>query len=76
MAADQIRQTNPSGIVIVIELDLVNQKSERRFVADYSDRFNRLGMLVNNVGIMNRMSGRTADGFGYSLTVTTWGILL
>lgn len=62
-AADQIRQTNPTGTVVVMQLDLGDLGSVRGFAAAFQDRYDRLDLLINNAGIMAPPLGRTAQGF-------------
>jgi NAD(P)-dependent dehydrogenase (short-subunit alcohol dehydrogenase family) len=51
------------GSAEVIELDLANLASVRRFVESFLARHTRLDGLVNNAGVMNTPEGKTADGF-------------
>jgi NAD(P)-dependent dehydrogenase (short-subunit alcohol dehydrogenase family) len=62
-AAGQIRQTNPSGTVEVMELNLGDLESVRQVAAEFRDRYNRLDLLINNAGIMHPPYGKTAQGF-------------
>lgn len=62
-AADRIRALNPHGEVVLMTLDLNDLESVRVFVADFSAKYDRLDMLVNNAGIMVPPLGRTAQGF-------------
>ena len=51
------------GSAEVMELDLANLKSIRRFADAFRARHAGLDGLVNNAGVMNTPEGRTADGF-------------
>lgn len=51
------------GQVEVLELDLGDLASVRRFAAEVIARHPRLTALVNNAGVMNTPRGRTKDGF-------------
>jgi NAD(P)-dependent dehydrogenase (short-subunit alcohol dehydrogenase family) len=62
-AADRIRQLNPSGTVEVMQLDLGDLESVRRFVAEFRGRYERLDLLINNAGIMVPPYGKTVQGF-------------
>lgn len=62
-AADQIRQTNPPGTVVVMALDLGDLNSMKEFAATFQAQYDRLDMLINNAGIMMPPYGKTAQGF-------------
>lgn len=62
-AAEQIRQTNPAGEVVVTQLDLGDLDSVRDFAAAFLERYDRLDLLINNAGIMMPPYGQTAQGF-------------
>jgi NAD(P)-dependent dehydrogenase (short-subunit alcohol dehydrogenase family) len=62
-AAAQIRGENPPGELRVMELDLADLASVRRFAAAFRAAYERLDALVNNAGVMATPYGRTADGF-------------
>jgi len=51
------------GSAEVIELDLGNLASVRRFAERFLAKHPRLDGLVNNAGVMNTPEGKTADGF-------------
>jgi NAD(P)-dependent dehydrogenase (short-subunit alcohol dehydrogenase family) len=50
------------GSVEVMELDLNDLASVRRFVATFKGKHGKLDGLVNNAGVMNTPEGRTKDG--------------
>ena len=62
-AADKIKALNPSGSVIVMELDLADLDSVRAFAAAFRARYDRLDLLINNAGVMMPPYGKTAQGF-------------
>lgn len=59
----QILQEYPAAKVELIQLDLSDLASIRRFTDEFADRHKRLDILINNAGIMMSPFGRTADGF-------------
>ncbi len=63
-AAEAIRKEEPRGSVQVMALDLSSLDSVRDFAGKYSNKFERLDLLVNNAGVMalpKRLE--TVDGF-------------
>ena len=72
-AADEIRQTNPMGEVVVMELDLGDLDSVRQFAAAFQERYNRLDLLINNAGIMMPPYGKTAQDFETQIGVNHLG---
>lgn len=63
-AADSIRATYPAANVTVMQLDIANLASVHQFAEDFSKRYDRLDVLINNAGVMG-FPKRTAtrDGF-------------
>jgi NAD(P)-dependent dehydrogenase (short-subunit alcohol dehydrogenase family) len=72
-AAAQIRETIPPGDVAVMELDLGDLESVRRFAAAFQERYDRLDLLINNAGIMVPPYGKTAQGFETQIGVNHLG---
>ncbi len=72
-AAGQIRQTAPAGTVEVMELNLGDLESGRRFAATFQERYDRLDLLINNAGIMHPPYGKTAQGFELQFGVNHLG---
>jgi NAD(P)-dependent dehydrogenase (short-subunit alcohol dehydrogenase family) len=72
-AANEIRQTNPSGEVVVMKLDLGDLDSVRDFAAAFQARYDRLDLLINNAGIMVPPYGKTAQGFETQIGVNHLG---
>jgi NAD(P)-dependent dehydrogenase (short-subunit alcohol dehydrogenase family) len=62
-AAARIRPVNGSRPVTVMNLDLADLESVRRFAEDYIAQFERLDVLINNAGVMLPAYKRTKDGF-------------
>jgi retinol dehydrogenase-13 len=64
------------GTIEVMELDLADLASVRRFAAAFLERHRRLDGLVNNAGVMNVPQGRTQDGFETQIGVNHLGHFL
>jgi NAD(P)-dependent dehydrogenase (short-subunit alcohol dehydrogenase family) len=62
-AAAKIRPVNGSQPVTVMNLDLADLESVRKFAEEYTTRFDRLDVLINNAGVMIPPYKRTKDGF-------------
>ncbi len=62
-AFEQILAEHPLAKAEVIQLDLSDLSSIRRFAGEFLKRFDRLDILFNNAGIMMVPFGKTADGF-------------
>jgi NAD(P)-dependent dehydrogenase (short-subunit alcohol dehydrogenase family) len=61
--ADEIRAANPGAKVEVMQLDLSDLDSVKRFASELRAKYTRLDLLINNAGIMVPPYGRTAQGF-------------
>jgi len=61
--ADEIRSAHPGANVEVMELDLSDLDSVRRFSEAFRARHSRLDLLINNAGIMVPPYGQTEQGF-------------
>jgi NAD(P)-dependent dehydrogenase (short-subunit alcohol dehydrogenase family) len=59
----QIAQEYPSAKVELMQLDLSDLASVRRFADQFTGRYARLDILLNNAGIMVPPFAKTADGF-------------
>ena len=59
----KIRPLNGSKPVTVMNLDLADLESVRKFAEEYATRFDRLDVLINNAGVMIPPYKRTKDGF-------------
>jgi NAD(P)-dependent dehydrogenase (short-subunit alcohol dehydrogenase family) len=62
-AARQIFQEHPGAKAELLQLNLADLDSVRRFAAEFSSRYDRLDKLINNAGIMRTPFGKTVDGF-------------
>ena len=61
--ADEIRAAHPGANVDVMQLDLSDLDSVRRFAEAFRAKHSRLDLLINNAGIMVPPYGKTAQGF-------------
>ena len=68
-AVTDIRGRTGSAEVDAMALDLASFASIHSFAADFLGRFDRLDVLVNNAGLVQRRRTETADGFE-----TTFGV--
>ncbi|HMB23017.1 MAG: oxidoreductase [Chloroflexota bacterium] len=62
-AIRQICQENPRSKIELLQLDLGSLASVRCFVDEFTSRYARLDILINNAGIMAPPFGKTVDGF-------------
>ena len=62
-AKSDILKTVPDGKIEVMELDLGDLESVRKFAADYQGKHQKLDVLQNNAGIMMTPYFTTKDGF-------------
>ena len=62
--ADQIRRDLPNANIEVMQLDVANLHSVKDFVKAFSERYDRLDILINNAGVMGIPTRQTTtDGF-------------
>jgi NAD(P)-dependent dehydrogenase (short-subunit alcohol dehydrogenase family) len=62
-AVRQIDQEYPEAKAELMQLDLSDLASVRRFAGDFASHYGGLDILINNAGIMAPPFGKTADGF-------------
>lgn len=62
-ASAEIEKKGISGKITVMQLDLMELESVRRFAAAYQEKYKRLDVLLNNAGIMTTPYFLTKDGF-------------
>ena len=62
-AVRQIDQEYPEAKAELMQLDLSDLASVRRFAGEFASQYDRLDILINNAGIMAPPLGKTADGF-------------
>jgi NAD(P)-dependent dehydrogenase (short-subunit alcohol dehydrogenase family) len=62
-AIRQIDREYPQAKAELMQLDLADLASVRRFAGEFTRRYDRLDILLNNAGVMVPPFGKTADGF-------------
>ena len=62
-ALEKINKQHPDAEVKVMELDLANLESVRKFASEFKNSYSRLDLLINNAGVMIPPYSKTADGF-------------
>lgn len=62
-AAAKIKTEFPEAKVDVMELDLANLASVRKFSEDFKAKYEKLDLLINNAGVMVPPYSKTSDGF-------------
>lgn len=62
-ALAEVRRRAPNAQVDVMQLDLADLSSVRRFASDFSAKYPRLDILCNNAGVMALPFQKTRDGF-------------
>jgi len=62
-AVRQIAQEYPEAKAELMQLDLSDLASVRRFADEFASHYVRLDILINNAGIMRTPYGKTVDGF-------------
>jgi NAD(P)-dependent dehydrogenase (short-subunit alcohol dehydrogenase family) len=61
--AAKIRESHKDADVTVMHLDLGDLASVRQFAGEFTGRFDRLDLLINNAGVMVPPFSKTKDGF-------------
>ena len=75
-ALAEVRSLSGSAHGHLMELDLASQASVRAFVDAFTDRFDRLDVLVSNAGIASAQRKLTVDGLELNLAVHHLGPFL
>ena len=73
LAIKKIKEEFPEADISMMYIDLANLKSVRQFAKEFSDRYDRLDILINNAGIMIPPYKKTADGFELQFGVNHLG---
>jgi NAD(P)-dependent dehydrogenase (short-subunit alcohol dehydrogenase family) len=72
-ARSRIVAGQPGAEIISMPLDLADLDSVRAFAQAFSDRFDRLDLLINNAGVMMPPASTTKQGFELQLGVNHLG---
>ena len=72
-AAEKIISECPYADVAVMELDLADLASVRRFAAQFMEAYSRLDLLINNAGVMVPPYAKTVDGFELQMGTNHFG---
>ncbi len=72
-AADKIMARHKSADIKVMELDLANLKSVRKFSEAVKKKYSRLDLLINNAGVMIPPYSKTTDGFELQMGTNHFG---
>lgn len=75
-ALAEVRALSGSDQVHLMRLDLASQGSIRAFVEAFTQRFDRLDVLVNNAGVASPARKLTADGFELHFGINHLGSFL
>lgn len=67
---------NVSGKVVVMQLDLQEFASVKQFAANFTEKYDRLDVLLNNAGIMTTPYFKTKDGLEGQIGVNHFGHFL
>ncbi len=62
-ALNKIKTENKDANVNVLELDLSDLNSVRRFAEIFKEKYSKLDLLINNAGVMVPPYSKTKDGF-------------
>ncbi len=73
VAIKKIKEEFPYADISMMYIDLANLKSVRQFAKEFSDKHDRLDILINNAGIMIPPYKKTADGFELQFGVNHLG---
>ncbi|CAN5570400.1 SDR family NAD(P)-dependent oxidoreductase [soil metagenome] len=62
-ALEKILEQNKEADLKVLELDLANLESVKKFAENFKKNYSQLDLLINNAGVMIPPYSKTADGF-------------
>ncbi len=73
IAKSKIISQNDKADVMVMELNLADLSSVKRFSDQYKQQFDRLDILINNAGVMIPPYSKTKDGFELQMGTNHFG---
>ncbi|XP_022085672.1 retinol dehydrogenase 11-like [Acanthaster planci] len=76
IAEREIRETTGNSHVHFMRLDLASLESVKEFAQEFCNREDRLDILINNAGVINDGSTKTAEGYELSFGVNHLGHFL
>lgn len=59
----QLKETHPETVIHLMQLDVADLASVRKFADQFNKQFSRLDILINNAGVMMPPYTKTVDGF-------------
>ena len=72
-AAEKIHSESENAVVNVMQLDLSDLTSIRKFADEFKGSYSRLDLLINNAGVMVPPYSKTTDGFELQLGTNHFG---
>lgn len=75
-AVDEVKRRGGSDRVSMLMCDFASQKSIRAMAANFREKHNRLHVLVNNAGTVNKQRQLTVDGIEHTFAVNHLGYFL
>ena len=72
-AAEKIKNKIPEAKLEIVQLDLSDLSSVKKFAESYSEKHETLDLLLNNAGIMMPPYSKTVDGFELQLGTNHMG---
>ncbi len=62
-AIEEIKQSIPAADLVFLPIDLSSLSSVRKFAEEFTSKYDRLDVLINNAGVMMPPYTKTEDGF-------------
>ncbi len=73
LAIKRIKESHPDALISMMYIDLGNLGSVKEFAKEFSEKHEKLDILINNAGIMIPPYKKTADGFELQFGVNHLG---
>lgn len=64
-AVNKIKESNNEADIEVMKVDLGSLESIKNFVIEYTSKYDRIDVLLNNAGVMFTPAMKTVDGFEF-----------